>query len=188
MAAPPSKEDPTMELHELLTLDVNTLSATEANLASRDIVRVMTGGGVTGADLQSLKAVLVECNRKTLPPEGPDTRTRVKKLIEEAEARGDARTASILADSLVKADAAELENEKRKQEAIDATNKYWADKKAESDAELNRRREEHIKARTQELLYAHGNAHDYTEAKAREQATREVVGRPSFQDLGETGR
>jgi chromatin segregation and condensation protein Rec8/ScpA/Scc1 (kleisin family) len=120
-------------------------------------------------------------------PPGPDSLTRVKQLIAEAEARGDARTASILADSLVKADAAELANEKRKQEAIEATTKYWANQKATADAEANRWKEERIKARTQELLYAHGDRHDYTEAKAREQATREVVGRPSFQDLGETG-
>jgi hypothetical protein len=92
----------------------------------------MTRGGVTGAGQQKLKTLLVETNRKTLPPSGPDTRTRIAKLIEEAEARGDARTASILADSLVKADAAALETEKRKQEAIEATNKYWADHKSRS--------------------------------------------------------
>lgn len=126
----PTERGINMELRDLLTLDVNTLSAVEAELASGDIVRVMTGGNVTGVDLQRLKTLLVEVNRKKLPPEGPDTRTRVKQLIAEAEARGDARTAHILAESLVKADATALENAERAQKAIEASNKYWADQQA----------------------------------------------------------
>src|SRR5690606_32270499 len=130
-------------------VDVRLLSAPEAEQVSRDIVRVMTRSGVTGADQQKLKTLLVECIRKTLPPPGPDTRSRVEQLIEEAEARGDARTAHLLGESLVKADAAELANEQRKKDAIEATDMYWADQKAEADAELSRRREEQIKARIQ---------------------------------------
>jgi hypothetical protein len=106
--------------------------------------------------------------------------------LQKRRQRSDARTAKILADSLVKADAAELEDAERAQKAIDASSKYWADKKAAADAEIKRRRDEHINAHTQELLCAQGNTHDYTEAKAREQATREVMGRRSFQDLGQS--
>lgn len=54
----------------IYSLDVRILSAVEAELASGDIVPVMTGGNVTGVDLQSIKSVLVECKRKKLPSKG----------------------------------------------------------------------------------------------------------------------
>jgi hypothetical protein len=87
--------DDTMELRDLLCLDVEALSSTQAEYASRDIIAALAQGGITGADQNQLKSLLVAAKRKALPAESgqPDTRTRVKQLIEEAEARGDKRSA-----------------------------------------------------------------------------------------------
>lgn len=176
-----------MELRDLFCLDVEALSPARAEFAARDIIAALARGGINGTDENRLKELLVAAKRKALSvePEQPDTRTRVKQLIEEAEQRGDKRSARILADSMVKADVAALENEERKKQAIEAANKAIADDSAAQETALRQEADFQIKTRAAQLLYARGNERGYDEKRARTDATQEVMRQPQFRRLAE---
>ena len=168
-----------MELRDLLTVDLETLTPVEAEFVADDITATLARGGLDGDKQHKLKTLLVEARRKALAPK-PDTRTRVAQLIEEAEKRGDERTARVLTQSMVDADVAAADRAERERGVAEAAKKAHDAANAADAAELERQEQELISSRTQELLYAHGNSHGYTEAKAREQATQEIAGRRKF--------
>lgn len=176
-----------MELRDLFSLDVEALTPVQAEFAVKDIITTLTKGGLTGVEQNRLKTLLVAAKRKELSgqPQPPDTRTHVQQLIEEAKARGDARAAQVLADSLAKVEADALANEKRKQEVAKAQKKFIADDIAARKAALRKEADFHITTRTADLLSARGNEAGYDEARARKDATQEVVHMPAFRQLAE---
>lgn len=131
-----------------------------------------------------LKTLLVAAKRNELSgqPEAPDTRTRIKQLIDEAWARGDKRQARVLAESLAKADVAAAESEERKKQVLSDHAKFIAEREAEQETELRKAADFHIAA---QLLYARGNEHNYDEKRARKDATQEVMRMPQFRQLAE---
>ncbi len=113
--------------------------------------------------------------------ESQDTiRAEVLEKIQEAEARGDKHTARYLAESMGKADLAAADI--AEQNLTGAVNKFIADDIAASEARQKARQQQRIDARTQELLRVNGSEYGFSPAKARSQATREVVGAPRYED------
>ena len=100
--------------------------------------------------------------------------------IREAEARGDKRTARYLAESMVKHDVAAAGLAEQKM--TDTVNKFIADDIAASEARQKARQQQRIDGRTQELLRVSGSKYGYSPEKAREKATREVMGPPRYED------
>lgn len=49
-----------MELRDLLTIDIESVSAAQANYIVRDVIDVLTRPGVSGEDQHSLKSLMMK--------------------------------------------------------------------------------------------------------------------------------
>ena len=173
-----------MELRDILVIDIESLSAVQAQQIAGDAIAVLARGGLTGPEQDQLKTMLIaakeiETGRKVGDSQD-NVRQEVLQKIKEAEERGDKRTARYLAESMGRADvsAAAL----AEQTLTEAARKYLADDTAAAEALRTANLQERIEIRTQELLRVDGSAYDYSPKQARKQATREVMGRPRYED------
>lgn len=172
-----------MELREILALDAETLTAVQAQQVAKDVIDVVSRG-VQASDQKPLRALLIRAQEiatgRKIGDQHDTIRQDVLTKIQEAEARGDKRTARYLAESMAKADmiAADLAD----RAASDAAQKYIENDIAESEARLKAQQQEQIDATAQELLRVNGSQLGYSMKKARQQATREVVGPAPYED------
>ena len=162
-----------MELRELLTLDVETLSAAQAHQVAQDTIATLTSG-VMASDQPKLKSLLIAAQQiatgRKIGDSHDNIREEVLQKIREAHARGDKRTARYLAESMVKhdvaaADFAELD-------LVGTVDKFIEDEVAASEACQKARQQQRIDARTQELLRVSGSKYGFDPEKARKQARR----------------
>ena len=173
-----------MELRDLLVVDTESLSAAGAKQVVSDVIAVITRGGVTGEDQSQLRSLLITAKeiatgRKV--GDNQDTlRAEVLEKIQQAEARGDKRTARYLAESMGKYDMAAVEVEEHR--IANPAQKFIDDEIAASEARQKARQQQRIDGRTQELLRVSGSKYGYSTERAREQATREVMGPPAYED------
>ncbi len=172
-----------MELRELLTLDVKSLSAAQAHQVAQDTIATLADG-VMASDQPRLRSLLIAAQEiatgRKIGDSHDNIRQEVLHKIQEAKARGDKRTARYLAESMAKHDVAAADLAEQKM--TDAVNKFIADDIAASEARQKARQQQRIDARTQELLRVSGSKYGYSPEKAREQATREVMGPPAYED------
>ena len=172
-----------MELRELLTVDVETLSPAQAHQVAQDTIATLTSG-VMASDQPKLRSLLIavqEIATSRKVGDSHDTiREEVLQKIQEAHARGDKRTARYLAESMAKHDMAAADLAEQKM--TDAVNKFIEDDMAASEARQKARQQQRIDGRTQELLRVSGSKYGYSPVKAREQATRDVLGPPAYED------
>jgi len=172
-----------MELRGLLTLDVGTLSPAQAHQVAQDTIAALTDG-VMASDQPKLKSLLIAAQEiatgRKVGDSHDNIREEVLQKIREAHARGDKRTARYLAESMAKHDVAAADLAEQKM--TDAVNKFIADDIAASEARQKARQQQRIDARTQELLRVSGSKYGYSPEKAREQATRDVMGPPAYED------
>ena len=173
-----------MELRDLLCVDIESMTAAQAQQVANDAIAVLTKGGLTGSEQDHLKTLLVSAKEIATGRKVGDStnniREEVLQRIQEAEERGDKRTARYLAESMGKADVAAADL--TEQELTDAAQQVVADDIAATEEAQKAEQRQRIDARTQELLRVNGSAYDYNPEKAREQATREVMGRPAYED------
>ena len=171
-----------MELRELLVVDAESLSVAQAKMVARDVIDVLTKG-VSGEDQGPLRTLLIasqEIATGRKVGDSQDTiRADVLEKIQEAEARGDKRTARYLAESMAKHDTAAADLAEQKH--TDAVNKFIDDDIAADEARRNADQQQRIELRTQELLRVDGSTYSFSLKLAREQATREIV-RPRYED------
>jgi len=172
-----------MELRDLLVVDAESLSAPQAKQVARDVIDAMTGG-VSGEDQDLLKSLLIAAQEIATGRKVGDSQDNIRKevlqKIQEAEERGDKRTARYLAESMGKADVAAADL--AEQTLTDPAHKFIADDIAAAEEAQKAEQRQRIDARTQELLRVNGSAHDYSPEQARKQATRDVMGRPAYED------
>ena len=172
-----------MELRELLTVDVNSLSPAQAHQVAQDTIATLAGG-VMASDQPKLKSLLIAAQQiatgRTVGGSHDNIREEVLQKIQEAHARGDKRTARYLAESMAKHDVAAADLAEQKM--TDVVNKFIADDIAASEARQKARQQQRIDARTQELLRVSGSKYGYSPEKARGKATREVMGPPAYED------
>ena len=171
-----------MELRELLTLDVGSLSAAQAQQVTKDTISNLASG-VMASDQPKLRSLLIAAQEIATGRKVGDTedtlRQDVLKKIQEAEARGDKRTARYLTESMVKHDVAAAEIEEHR--IANPAQKFIDDGMAASEARQKADQQRRIDLRTQELLRVDGSAYNFDAEKARIQATREIV-RPRYED------
>lgn len=172
-----------MELRELLTLNVETLSPAQAHQVAQDTIATLTSG-VMASDQPKLRSLLIAAQEiasgRKIGDSHDNIREEVLHKIQEAEARGDKRTARYLAESMGKHDMAAADLAEQKM--TDAVNKFIADDIAASEARQKARQQQRIDGRTQELLRVSGSKYGYNPELARKQATREVMGPPAYED------
>lgn len=171
-----------MELRELLVIDPDSLTPAQAQQVTKDVIDVMSRG-VQASDQKPLQKLLITAQEKVAGHKVGETvvpgiRAQVRGMIDEAEDRGDKRTARILAESMAKQDMAALDDSG--QALIDAANKFMEDEIASRERALHERQAELIRTRTQEIWHAHG--WEITEEEARKRATEEIVGPPAYED------
>ena len=172
-----------MELRDLMTLDIESLTATQAQQVARDAIAVLTKGGVTGSEQDQLKTLMVSATEiatgRKIGDSHDNIREEVLQKIKEAEARGDKRTARYLAESMVASDVAAADL--AEQELTGAADKFIADDIAASEDRRRKDQQQQIDLRTQELLRVNGSEYGYSPEKARKQAMREII-RPRYED------
>ena len=172
-----------MELRDLMILDIEFLTATQAQQVARDAVAVLTKGGLTGSEQDQLKTLMVSANEiatgRKIGDSHDNIREEVLQKIKEADERGDKRTARYLAESMVAADVAAADL--AEQELTNAADKFIADDNTASEDRRRKDQQQQIDLRTQELLRVSGSEYGYSPEKARKQATREIV-RPRYED------
>ncbi len=172
-----------MELRELLTLDVESLSAAQAHQVAQDTIAALADG-VMASDQPKLRSLLIAAQEIATGRKVGDSQDNIREevlhKIQEAKARGDKRTARYLTESMAKHDVAAADLAEQKM--TDAVNKFIADDTAASEARQKAREQQRIDARTQELLRVSGSKYGFSPELAREQATREVVGAPRYED------
>ena len=173
-----------MELRDLLCVDIESMTAAQAQQVAQDTIAVLTAGGVTGSDQDQLKPLLIAAQEKALGRKVGDStdniREEVLQKIQEAEERGDKRTARYLAESMGKADVAAADLAEQK--LTDAAQQFIEDDIAATEEAQKAEQRQRIDARTQELLRVNGSAYDYSPEQARKQATRDVMGQPAYED------
>jgi len=139
-----------MELRDLLVVDAESLSAAQAKMVARDVIDVLTKG-VSGEDQGPLRTLLIasqEIATGRKVGDSQDTiRADVLEKIQEAEARGDKRTARYLAESMAKHDTAAADLAEQKH--TDAVNKFIDDDIAADEARRNADQQQRIELRTQ---------------------------------------
>ena len=171
-----------MELRDLLTLDVESLSAAQAHQVVQDTIATLAGG-VMASDQPKLRSLLIAAQEVATGRKVGDTQDTIRKevlhKIQEAEARGDKRTARYLAESMGKHDIAAADLAQQKM--TDAADKFIADDIAAVAARQKADQQQQIDLRTQELLRVNGSAYGFSLKLAREQATREII-RPCYED------
>jgi hypothetical protein len=171
-----------MDLRDLLIVDAESLSAAQAQFVVRDVIDVLTKG-VSGEDQGPLKKLLITAQeiatgRKV--GDNQDTiREEVLRKIQDAEARGDKRTARYLAESMGQHDLAAAEVEEHR--IANPTQKFIDDETAARKAQEKADQKQQIEIRTHELMRIDGSRYGFNLKKARKQATREIV-RPRYED------
>jgi hypothetical protein len=171
-----------MELRDLLTLDVESLTAAQAQQVAKDTIATLASG-VMASDQPKLRSLLIAAQEVATGRKVGDTedtiREEVLEKIQEAEARGDKRTARYLAESMGKHDlaAADLAD----QHAANTVQKFIEEGIAADEARQKADEQQRIDLRTQELLRVNGSAYNFSAKKARMQAAREIV-RPRYED------
>ena len=172
-----------MELRDLLTLDAKTLSPAQAHQVAQDTIAALAGG-VMASDQPKLRSLLIAAQEIATGRKVGDSidniREEVLYKIQEAEARGDKRTARYLAESMANHDVAAADIEEHR--IANPAQKFIDDEIAASEARQKARQQQRIDARTQELLRVSGSKYGFSPEKAREQATREVMGPPAYED------
>lgn len=172
-----------MELRDLLFIDTESLSAVQAQQLANDAIAVLSKGGLTGFEQDQLKTLLVSAKEiatgRKVGDSQDNVRQEVLQKIQEAEARGDKRTARYLAESMGAADVAAADL--AEQTLTDAAQQFIEDDIAASEAVKKADQQQRIDARTQELLRVNGSAYDYSPEQARKQAAREII-RPRYED------
>ena len=173
-----------MELNELLYLDLESLNSAQAGQVAADTIAALSQGGLPGPDQDRLKKLLVAAQEKATDRKIGDSHDNIRKevlqKIQEADERGDKRTARYLAESMVASDVAAADL--AEQELTGAADKFIADDVAAAEARQKADQQQQIDLRTQELLRVNGSEFGYSPEKARKQATREIVGRPRYED------
>ena len=171
-----------MELRDLLTIDAESLSAAQAKQVTRDVIAVLTRG-VSGEDQGPLKKLLITAQEIATGRKVGDSqdtiREEVLEKIQDAEARGDKRTARYLAESMGKHDLAAVEVEEHR--IANSTQKFIDDETAALKAQEKTDKEQQIEIRAHELMRIDGSRYDFNLKKARKQATREIV-QPRYED------
>ena len=172
-----------MELRDLMILDIESLTATQAQQVARDAIAVLTKGGLTGSEQDQLKTLMIAAEEiatgRKVGDSDDNVRKEVLQKIKEADARGDKRTARYLAESMVAADVAAADL--AEQELTSAVDKFISDDNAASEDRRRKDQQQQIDLRTQELLRVSGSEYGYSPEKARKQATREII-RPRYED------
>ena len=171
-----------MELRDLLVVDAESLSAAQAKQVTRDVIDVLTKG-VSGEDQGLLRTLLIAAQEIATGRKVGDSqdtiRAEVLEKIQEAEARGDKRTARYLAESMGKHDLAAADLADR--HAANTVQKFIDSEIAASDARQKADQQQQIDLRTQELLRVDGSTYGFSLKLARKQATREII-RPRYED------
>ena len=171
-----------MELRDLLVVETESLSAAQAKQVARNVIDVLTKG-VSGEDQRPLRTLLIAAQEiatgRKVGDREDTIHAEVLEKIQDAEARGDKRTARYLAESMVKHDTAVADL--AEQEMTRAAEQFIADDIAVSADRRKRDQQQRIELRTQELLRVDGSAYNFSIKKARIQATREIV-RPRYED------
>ena len=158
-----------------MTVEVNSLTPAQAEQVSRDITETLVRGGVSWSDQDQLKAKLVDARRVAMgKAEATDIRADVARRIKEAKEQGNTVLAKNLAEAMARADVNAADAEQRRAEAVEKSEKHWADEAAREEADKERRTEELIGIRTQQLLHANGWV--MTEEECRQQAIAEIRG------------
>ena len=171
-----------MELRELLCVDTESLSAAQASEVVRDVIAALADG-VMASDQPKLRSLLIAAKEVATGRKIGDSqdtlRADVLQKIQEAEARGDKRTARYLTESMAKQDleAADLAD----RHAANTVQKFIDDGIAADEARQKADQQQRIDLRTQELLRVNGSAYNFSAKKARMQATREIV-QPRYED------
>jgi len=172
-----------MELRDLLTIDIESLSAAQAQFVVRDVIDVLTKPGVSGEDQHSLKSLMMKAQEiatgRKIGDSQDTIRAEVLAKIQEAEARGDKRTARYLAESMVEHDTAAAKAEEHR--IANLAQKYIDDETAALEAREKADQEQRIEIRTHELMRIDGSRYGFNLKKARKQATREIV-QPRYED------
>lgn len=171
-----------MELRDLLVVDAESLSAAQAKQVTRDVIDVLTRG-VSGEDQKPLRTLLVAAQEVATGRKVGDSqdaiRAEVLIKIQEAEARGDKRTARYLTESMGKRDLAAADL--AEQTKTDVAQKFVEDGVAADEARQKADRQQRIELRTHELLRVDGSSFGFSLKLARAQATREIM-RPRYED------
>ena len=171
-----------MELRELLTLDVKSLSAAQAQQVVKDTIATLDGG-VMASDQPKLRSLLIAAQEIAMGRKVGDKQDTIRKevlqKIQDAKARGDKRTARYLAESMAAADVAAADL--AEQDPAGAVNKFIEDDIATVAARQKADQQQQIDLRTQELLRVDGSSYNFSLKLARKQATREIV-RPRYED------
>ena len=171
-----------MELRDLLVIDAESLSAAQAKQVARDVIDVLTKG-VSGEDQGPLRTLLIAAQEiatgRKVGDREDTMRAEVLRKIQDAEARGDKRTARYLAESMAKHDMAAADL--AEQEMTRAAEQFIADDIATSEDHRRSDQQQRIELRTQELLRVDGSTYGFSVKRAREQATREIV-QPHYED------
>ena len=172
-----------MELRDLMILDIESLTATQAQQVARDAIAVLTKGGLTGSEQDQLKTLMIMAEEiatgRKIGDSHDNIREEVLQKIKEADDRGDKRTARYLAESMVASDVAAADL--AEQTMTDAVQKFIEDDIAAVAARQKADQQQQIDLRTQELLRVSGSEYGYSPEKARKQATREII-RPRYED------
>ena len=172
-----------MELRELLTLDVETLSPAQAQQVAQDTIATLADG-VMASDQPKLRSLLIAAQEiatgRKVGESQDNIREEVLNRIQEAKARGDKRTARYLAESMAKHDVAAADIEEHR--IANPAQKFIDDEIAASEARQKARQQQRIDIRTQELLRVSGSKYGYSPEQARKQATLEVMGPPAYED------
>ena len=172
-----------MELRELLTVDIETLNPAQAQQVAQDTIATLASG-VTASDQPKLRSLLIAAQEiatgRRVGESHDNIREEVLQKVREAQARGDKRTARYLAESMAKHDMAAADIEEHK--IANPAQKFIDDEIAASEARQKARQQQRIDGRTQELLRVSGSKYGYSTKRAREQATREVMGPPAYED------
>lgn len=172
-----------MELRDLLCVDTESLSAAQAKQVTRDVIEVLSRGA-PAEDQPQLRSLLIAAQEiatgRKIGDKQDTIRKEVLQKIQEAEARGDKRTARYLVESMAKSDVAAADLADLDLAGI--VNKRIEDDIAASEARQKARQQQRIDGRTEELLRVSGSKYGYSTKRAREQATREVMGPPAYED------
>lgn len=172
-----------MELRDLLVIDAESLSAAQAKQVARDVIDALTKG-VPAEDQSQLRSLLITAQEiatgRKVGDDQDTIRQEVLEKVQEAEARGDKRTARYLAESMAEHDMAAVEAEEHR--IANPAQKFIDDEISASEARQKTRQQQRIDLRTQELLRVSGSKYGYSPEKARETATREVMVPSRYED------
>ena len=125
-----------MELRDLLYVDIESVTATQAQQVASDVIAVLSKGGLTGSEQDQSKALMVTAKEmatgRKIGDSNDNIREEVLQKIKEAEEPGDERTARYLAESVRKADVAAVDLAEQK--LTDVAHKFIEDDIAASEA------------------------------------------------------